>query len=108
MNGERSHHAHRYSSVMPAIRAIRSNSAGQTYRNGAVNSLRLPSGRLCNKSSNGESLQTGMELVRSSDSEVAHLDDGLEYREQLLRWSWPWRIQGVSATSSVNFSNGVI
>ena len=44
VNGEWSHHAHRCSSVMPAIRAIRSNSAGHTYRKGAVNSRKLPSG----------------------------------------------------------------
>jgi hypothetical protein len=32
VKGERSHHSHRCSSVIPAIRAIRSNSAGHTYR----------------------------------------------------------------------------
>ncbi len=43
VNGERSHHAHRCSRVIPAIRAIRSSSAGHTYRKGAVNSRKLPS-----------------------------------------------------------------
>jgi hypothetical protein len=43
VKGERSHQAHRCSSVMPAIRAIRSSSAGHTYRNGAVNSRKLSS-----------------------------------------------------------------
>ena len=44
MNGDRFHHSHRCSSVIPAIRAIKSDSAGHTYRNGAVNSVKLPSG----------------------------------------------------------------